>query len=293
MTRTLSRKHVRWIVSATGICLAAAASCRQGIVPTSPRVFLLPIAELANEKYAAAPRRDSLGGPYGRGRVHPNPRPGRTRLAPARIDASMRDSVLVDYLNDLRYEMRRDRTDLALLACKEANGVDCPDGESVPVFIQPELGMNELDPATITERGVVVARIINFDTRGRSERFIGFPPASRTWWYVYRDGAVLRSRFFTRTHNPGDNAVAFMDSILPFRTCPNHGAEVGPAMAKWADCNSMRAAQTGSQVPVGSLAFARRNMIGAAFVGALSRPRRERVIATDTWIKCMANCCSD
>lgn len=285
-------RRTRTLPSIATLVVLVLASCRQTVYVATTDNATPPLPERDNERAGQAPHADSLGGPYGQGRSASNLPPRPTPRAPARIDQTMSDAVLVSYLNSLVYEMGRDRTELAILTCKTAQGLPCPANDGVPVFIQPEWGMNLLDPAAIRDEGVIVARIINFDTQGRPEGQIGFPAAKRTWWYVYRENGTLRSRFFTRTHNPTGPAVVFMDTVLNFRQCPGHRPVREPAMAKWRSCKTrFTASSTAEDSPSHRAPWS--SVRPVSFAPGLPGTRRMTAVASDTWVKCMANCCGD
>ena len=293
MLHRLLLRETRGIAIFLAVGAIVSASCQKTVYVQVAEKRTPVVPEPDDEKPGRAPHADSLGGPYGEGRPGSYPQPRPTPRPPARIDQAMSDATLVKYLNSLVYEMSRDRTELALLACRTSSGMPCPANDGVPVFIQPEIGMNLVDPATIGPEGVVVARIINFDTQGRPEATIGFPAAKRTWWYVYKENGVLRSRFFTRTHDVTKGAVAFMDTVMNFRKCPGHPDVIEPAMAKWRSCRTQLTAATTPASPVGAAVAAWSHFAPARFAPGSPRGGRAVAVATDTWIKCMANCCGD
>ena len=246
--------------------------------------------ERDNERRGAAPPVDSLGGPYGNG-ITTSIAPHRGTPSPsARIDSTTTDSALVSYLNSLVYESNRDRSELALVHCKPHHPA-CAPNAGVPMYIQAEWGMSAVSAASIPAAGVIVARLINFDPT-RPGGAMGVPPSTRAWWYVYRDPLGLKSIYFTRTYSTSGSAITVLAAPKDFYECAGHfSAAVRPARAKWANCSTVFAARPTEELPGWSMAPRERLFIPASLTG-VGAPRTRMLIAADTWVSCMATCCS-
>lgn len=297
MNSQLLPTGVRWtLYAAVGAAVAACAASPRASAPTTMSATTTTMVrpntlERDNEKRGATPHADSLGGPYGNGvtgtiAVHrPTPAPA------ARIDSTTTDSALVTYLNSLIYESGRDRSELALVHCKPHHPA-CPPNAGVAMYIQAEWGMNEVSAASITNRGVIVARLINFDV-SRPGGEMGVPPTARAWWYVYREPTGLKSIYFTRTHSATGSAITVLAAPKDFYECFGHyWASRPPARAKWANCNTVTAARPAQETPGWSMVQRDRLFKPASFSGGAGNPGNAMLLRADTWVSCMATCCS-
>lgn len=296
MNSQLLPTGVRWILyGVVGATVPACAASPAASTPTTMSATTTSMVrpntvERDNERRGAAPHVDSLGGPYGNGimgtiAVHrPTPVPA------TRIDSTTTDSALVTYLNSLLYESGRDRSELALVHCKPHHPA-CPPNADVAMYIQAEWGMNEVSAASITNRGVIVARLINFDV-SRPGGEMGVPPRVRAWWYVYREPTGLKSIYFTRTHSPTGSAITVLAAPRNFIECAGHyWASRPPARAKWGNCTTSLAKRPSEGVTDWSMA-ARERLFVPASLTTSGGPRARMAIAADTWVSCMATCCS-
>ena len=296
MNSQLLPTGVRWtLYAAVGVMTAGCTVGPRAPAPatsaTTSTIMVRPnTLERDNERRGAAPHADSLGGPYGNGSTTMVTPHRRTPSPSARIDSSTTDSALVSYLNSLVYESGRDRSELALVHCKPHHTA-CAPNVGVPMYIQAEWGMSAVSAASITAAGVIVARLINFDPV-RPGGAMGVPPSSRAWWYVYRDPLGLKSIYFTRTHNTTGSAITILAAPRDFYECPGHlWAAAAPARAKWGNCTTSLAKRPSEGVPGWSMAARERLFAPASFTG-VSDSRARMAIAADTWVSCMATCCS-
>jgi hypothetical protein len=286
---------VRWILytavcATTGACSVAPRSPAPGTIATTSTAMVRPnTLEQDNERRGAPPHADSLGGPYGNGITTMVAPHRRTPSPSARIDGSTTDSALVSYLNSLVYESGRDRSELALVHCKPHHPA-CAPNAGVAMYIQAEWGMSAVDTSSIPAEGLVVARLINFDS-SRPGGTMGVPPTTRAWWYVYRDLTGLKSIYFARTHSTTGSAITILGAPKDFYACSGHPFAAGqPARAKWANCTTVLAARP-TQGPSWSMVPRKALFVPASFREVGGPPAR-MVIAADTWVSCMATCCS-
>lgn len=260
------------------------------------QLFSEPVGELDNESASAAPTH--LGGPFGDG-VEAEYGGHTLPLSTVPLDEKMNDADLVAYLNKLIYDLNVENGQLILAPCTK-NGNACNSGEAAPMYIQPEVAMNQFDVNTIDANGVIVARLINYDVDGRSARGFHVPASSRAWWVVRRNSKnQLESLFIGRDFSkPGQIKVKKLRAA-DFYGCPDHQPDPSrPSMARWWDCG-------------GSVRFAPRMRVRApsrsttASAGAYLRFVSNRigllptaVAAGDTtlrddstWITCSLGCC--
>lgn len=296
MSSQLSRMGVRWtvyaVVGATMLsCTSSPRSPAATTVPATPLIVAAPATlERDNEQPGMPPDANALGGPYGNGtmtRITPH----RATPSPsARIDSSTTDAALVSYLNNLVYESSRERSELGLVHCKPHHPA-CAPNAGVPMYIQAEWGMSAVSTSSIPPEGVVVARIINFDA-SRPGGEMGVPPSTRAWWYVYRTPIGLKSIYFTRTHSTTGSAITILAPPKDFFPCAGHLMAVGqPARAKWGNCTTSLAERPSEGAPSWSMAVRQPLFVPASFkTDGNARPRM--LIAADTWVTCMATCCS-
>jgi hypothetical protein len=287
---------VRWILytavcATTAACSVAPRTPAPATIATTSTAMVRPnTLEQDNERRGAPPHADSLGGPYGNGITTMIAPHRRTPSPSARIDGSTTDSALVSYLNSLVYESGRDRSELALVHCKPHHPA-CAPNAGVAMYIQAEWGMSAVSAASITAQGVIVARIINFDP-SRPGGAMGVPPMTRAWWYVYRDPIGLKSIYFTRTHSTTGSAITVLAAPKDFYECPGHfWAVIPPARAKWASCSTVFAARPAEGTPSWSM-VPRDQLFVPASLNRVGGPRTRMLIAADTWVSCMATCCS-
>jgi hypothetical protein len=295
MTRSLPL-HAPWALSlAASALLVACAGTSKGTTATTTTTPTTAIVrpntmERDNERRGTAPHVDSLGGPFGNGNIghivinRPTPSPS------ARIDSTTTDSALVSYLNSLVYESGRDRSELALVHCRAGHPM-CAPNVGVPMYIHAESGMDDVSAASIPPQGVIVARMINFDP-SRPGGSMGVPPLSRAWWYVYREPSGLKSIYFARTHSTTGSAITVLGAPRDFYECPPHAINMGQqARAKWASCSTVLAAGHGAESPEWTMVPRDPLFVPATFKPTRN-PRPGIAIAADTWVSCMATCCS-
>ncbi|HEX8849688.1 MAG TPA: hypothetical protein VF761_09165 [Gemmatimonadaceae bacterium] len=274
------------------------------VVPNVPNLpgdsIVYPITvdsvETENEQVGLAPSSPHLGGREQRGpltRVMTRPVPG----LPAPLD-SMRDSALVAYLDNLKYDASNHNTDLKYVSCVRDIGGCSTGGDSDAVmFIQPEIGMRHMKADSVPPNGMVVARIINYglDTQGRDIRF-GVPGQRRAWWVVEHVPWGLRSRFFVRTYNPFP-AVKILSGVPgpvhPFEKCAHPPAPASrPSQAKWATCLN----DPGSLIVPFMYKKSGRSAL-ADYLHAVSfrlddSPARAAVALDGGWASCSQMCCA-
>lgn len=240
MTRTVAKGSAVLVFVAVASFLASgcpkASQVMQALVfPASGH------AEFENDTLAGPP--PSLGGPYGGGSETSVPnRP--TPVLPNHIE-SLSEAQLVAYLKKLVYDMGTYGSERANLPCKHA-GSPCA-GDSASVYIQAEIGMNRWNRDSIPEFGMIVARVIDYDTdTSLVEARYGFRPRRHAWWVVDRASpkGPLRSRFVERRYGATPAVSIINGASFAFRDCGHTAALTRPARAKWWGCDSTRADTT-------------------------------------------------
>ena len=253
-------------------------------------LFSEAVGEIDNEPAGAAPAQ--LGGPFGNG-VESSYSGHVLPLSTVPLDDKMNDADLVTYLNKLIYDLNLENGQLILAPCNKGTN-PCPDGETAPMFIQPEVGMNALDVNSIDANGVVVARLINYDVGERMARGFHVPAKSRAWWVVRRNSRKqLESLFIGRDFSPSGRITVKKLRAATFFGCPDHQPNPArPSMARWWDCG-------------GSVRFAPRARLRTASAASYLQFVSNRggalpvvVAASDTglrddstWITCSLGCC--
>ena len=293
----MSRTSARYGVVAT-LAAVVAASFVLACHPRS-RPLLAPgkvTAENENEVVGKQPK--YLGGPED----HPQPVTVRIRptaTLPRYID-SLPDDSLVAYLDTLQYDYDSATSEIDSVTCThQPSGVPCGPTEAARVFIEPEVGMHLWRKMDIPKYGLVVARIINYDSTDRAEASFGFPPHRRIWWVVDMEPktATLRSRFFVRNYNATAPAVTMVGTPREFNQCAHVATRHKYAKAKFMDCLQSAvysaAATGGDPVTAPSSTRPRRATVHTASFGAVPVPAHPFIRAlTDTWVTCDAGCCS-
>lgn len=280
----------------------AAGSCHK-VEPGKVRLGNV-VPEDEDEQRLTAPRH--LGGP---GQQWPASPHEKVRPTPALDDfiENLTDSALVAYLSQLQYD-KGDRSQRVRAACvHNATGHPhpipapkrCDLGDGADVAIEPEVGMNQQDYSAIPEHGLVVARIINYDTGDREEATFGFPPNRRVWWVVDRPNGVIRSRFFIRNYNATAPAVTPIPDAAAVYTLVNcHPNETHDhAQAVFGSCSraphlttapSRASAVRTSASPMTSTTLAARS----SFSSAVPMPMPTEMVIDGTWVTCRGGCCA-
>lgn len=242
------------------------------------------VPEAANEDPARNPVGTRLGGPYGHGAGAIDPHK-ETPEAPEKLTESIANQTLVDYLNRLTFDMARDNGELASVACHAPASKDpC----SVPLYIEPEVGMRYRDHAKLPPNGIVVARIINY-SESDSDVTYGVPPVTRAYWYVYPTFLGPRSRVFIRVRAPNSTqALKFIGPEEAFSRC-KHADVKGPAVAKFRRCVPYSVAELGVDGvrDPGLSPFVR----FVSLTASLPTVDVEPLAATELWVKCSLGCC--
>jgi hypothetical protein len=251
------------------------------------------IGEKDDEVAQQRPQQGHLGGPFQppansiADPQRPTPEPTINKA----VD-DMTDAELVAYLNTLVWDMSLEHGELVLLPCKKPGGASCPFDQYSKMYIQPEVGANRLDVNNISEKGVVVARLINYSTGQDSVADLEIAPTARGWWYVHKVNNQLRSRYFIRTYASAGDGAKFVGPNRKFEGCPNHPIDTTrPATAKWRSC-----ADDGGVGRILGKAPAKKVASPFNFVSfqadtsgdstsVLRSPRSE------TWITCSLGCC--
>lgn len=218
------------------------------------------------------------------------------------------DDSLVGYLSQLQYDMGPGQSQRVHAACVHnpsghphpiPSPRRCNIGEGAEVAIEPEVGMHLQDFAAIPEHGLVVARIINYDTGDREEATFGFPPGKRVWWVVDRPNGVIRSRFFIRNYSATAPAVTQIRDIAAVYTLVNcHPTEThAHAQATFATCSRAphtKEASGGSSVrlpstsPINALSLFR----AAPVTSSVPLPTPTEMVIDGTWVTCRGGCCA-
>ena len=243
----MTRSNRRWSASMVWILvLPLFTQCQKQVEVRHDTVHVRPYgtpsAEADDEK--AGQRPATLGGPFGGG-VASSYTMRDTPLATVALDENMQDADLVNYLNKLRYDMNVENGQLILASCTRT-GKDCGSDQAA-IYVQPEIGANTLDMNTVTENGVVVARLINYDQEGRKTKAFLVPGNTRAWWVVRLKNKQLESLFLVRdfTADPTHPTVKLLRKAT-FTACPGHQADkTRAAMTRWWDCNHEKSATPG------------------------------------------------
>lgn len=252
--------------------------------------FANPIPEAENETVGIPP--SPLGGPFGDGVPFDGYVPRPTPLADEPIE-KMTDIALVGYLDKLVYDLNVDNGQLILARCTRGNAA-CGSSELAAMYIQPEMGMNQRDTSSITENGLVVARLINYDANQRQDRAFKIPASTRAWWVVHRKNNKLESLFIIRRYADTPNGASILRSKMAFYQCPNHppGDASRPSMARWWDCGhpyAVSAVDVGHRSGAGSYL---RFISSPAPVPELPQLGDTTMVTSDgVWITCSLGCC--
>jgi hypothetical protein len=249
-----------------------------------------PLAEADNEKVGGPPA--TLGGPFGGGVSSPYTA-RETPLSAVALEQNMRDGDLVAYLNKLFYDLNVENGQLILASCTNEGNGSCANAKAA-VYIQPELGANQLDLNTVTENGVVLARLINYDQDGRKERSFGVPGNTRAWWVVRRRNKQLESLFLYRdfTPDPAHPSVKLASS-KSFGGCPGHTADqTQAAMVRWWDCDNENPFHTSLRTkPLSAGSYFRFVSNGPRMPAPLASGDSAMVREGSVWITCSLGCC--
>lgn len=249
-----------------------------------------PLAEADDEKAGGPPA--SLGGPFGGG-VEVSYTVRATPLSTVALDAGMTDADLVRYLNKLAYDMNVENGQLILASCTRGANA-CGAGELTAIYVQPEIGANQLDLNTVTEKGVVVARLINYDQEGRKEKNYGIPANTRAWWVVRRQNKQLESLFLYRDYSPDPTRPSVkLATRKSFAGCAGHTPDkTRPAMARWWYCdneNPFHASLNVSPPPASSYFHFVSN--GPPVPALPASGDSTMVREGSVWITCSLGCC--
>ncbi|MFL5560597.1 MAG: hypothetical protein ACJ79K_03895 [Gemmatimonadaceae bacterium] len=249
-----------------------------------------PVGEADDESAEGPPT--VLGGPFGKG-VETGYAGHTLPLSSVALEDNMSDADLVGYLNKLVYDLNLENGQLILADCTK-KGKACVN-EAAPIFIQPEVGMNKLDVKTIDAKGIVVARLINYDVDGRKDRGFHIPASSRAWWVV-RLGSnnELESLFIARDFSQAGQVKVTKLRRARFDPCPDHPPDPSrPSMARWWDCGSSK--RFAPRPPVKTAAatsylqfVSNRGSVSAA-IGAAGDTAM--IKEGSTWITCSLGCC--
>jgi hypothetical protein len=300
MGRTAMRYRSSAVMAAILVATAAAGSCRHG-----GRVEPARFSTTAEREHELMGRsRPRLGGPEGDAR----PEKVRVNRTPPLNDdiESLDEQPLVDYLNSLTWDLDPLNIEIENAECVHAsqNNRPCVAPESARVVIQPEIGSFKLSWTAIAQlpHGLVVGRIINYDTGDRKERVLGFPADSTAWWVVDQDPAQpgkLRSRYFRRTYSASRPFVAQVGITRDFIYCDHqHKQGHGKAIAKFVTCSQSLTMETPGGVPAGDALVSPPRGDGGIFraaslTSAMPVPRHPMLMAlSGTWITCDMGCCS-
>jgi hypothetical protein len=255
-------------------------------------LFSKPAGEFDNESPNGAPTQ--LGGPFGNG-VETAYSSHVLPLSTVRLDETMNDADLVSYLNKLIYDLNLENGQLILAPCNK--GINpCDNGETAPMFIQPEVGMNSLDVHTIGANGVVVARLINYDPADRMSRGFHVPAHSRAWWVVRRNNQnQLESLFIGRDFSNPRRITVRKLRATGFSACPDHTPDANrPSIARWWDCGGSRrfSPRPWTRYRTSSAAsylrfVSNRGGSSPTIVAASDTSLRD----DSTWITCSLGCC--
>lgn len=288
----------------TGLALATACP-RPGLERRPPGN---PVPEDEDEQRLTPPKK--LGGP-GHGSASSQL---KVRATPGLDDfiENLTDSALVAYLSTLQYDMGPGQSQRVRATCvHNSTGYPhpipaprrCNIGEGAEVAIEPEVGMHMTDFAAIPEHGLVVARIINYDTSDREEATFGFPPGRRVWWVVDRPNGVIRSRFFIRNYRATAPAVTQIRDVAAVYSLVNcHPTETHQyAQATFATCShaphltapARGSAARPSGTPVTGMSFAGTSFAGGApLTSSVPMPALAEMVIDGTWVTCKGGCCA-
>lgn len=247
-------------------------------------------AEADNEQATQAPV--SLGGPFGGGTASP-PHNRPTPPSTVALDVNMKDGDLVAYLNRLVYDLDVENGQLILASCIK-NGNACGTTEKAAIYVQPEIGANQVDINTITEEGIVLARVINYDQDGRSSKAFGIPANARAWWVVRRKNDRLESLFLYRDFKPDPARPSVkLASRKTFGNCDGHVPHPDlPAIARWSDCDSVFPFHASVNTdPVSTRSYFRFVSNPPRAAAPLGAGDKARVNEGSVWITCSLGCC--
>lgn len=299
MGRTARRYRRSAVMAGMLVVVSAIGSCIPGSRVEPARI--ITTAEREHEAVGQRPR--LLGGREG-GAQPETVRVNRTPPLKGDIE-SLDDTSLVRYLNSLTWDLAQANTEIEDAECVHANANDAPcvPPESARVLIQPEIGSFMLSWTAIQQlpHGVIVARVVNYDTADRKERVFGFPAGTKVWWVVDNDPArpgKLRSRYFRRTYSTSAPFVAQVGITRDFIYCDHqHKQGHGKAIAKYVTCSQSLTMDTPGSVRSGdALVSPPREGAGvfrAASFNSVPVPRQPLAMAlSGTWITCSAGCCA-
>ena len=274
-------------------CAKPADREAQGAADATPVRHGAVVGEEDDEVVAQPAQSGHLGGPFQPPpQSVPDPQRATPEPASSKTVEDMSDAELVTYLNTLVWDMSLDHGELVLLPCKKPNNAACPFQDYSQLYIQPEVGANILDVSTISEKGVVVARLINYSVGPDGAADLDLPASERGWWYVHKSGNKLRSRFFIRTYGKTDKGAKFVGANREFKGCENHPNDrTRPAIAKWRSC-----ADNGGIGRMASPRPARKvmSLLDAVRLQADSSQDStgtRRPPKAETWITCSLGCC--
>lgn len=301
--RHLATRHRASAFTALLMGLAFATACPRGGGVKVLAGSVVP--ENEDEERLTPPR--ALGGP-GHGTTTA---PLKQRATPTLDDfiENLTDSALVAYLSTLQYDRGPGQSQSVRAACVHnptghPHPIPAPKrcnlGDGAEVAIEPEVGMHMTDFAKIPEHGLVVARIINYDSTDREEATFGFPPGRRVWWVVDRPNGVIRSRFFIRNYRAAAPAVTQIRDVAAVYTLVNcHPTETHPhAQATFATCgrapHTTKAPAGGSAARLSTAPLATLSLAGGARrQPSVPVPTRPVEVAIDgTWVTCKGGCCA-
>lgn len=305
MNRTVARGALM-AACLTGLMVAVAGcpprSTSRVVRGTAARLRILydkPVYEADNDLENAPP--PQLGGPY-----DPGPASStawrETPELPKAID-KMSNAELYAFLRGLVYDMQPPNGDSKLVPCEDPGGGAC--NANVTLYVQPEIGMTggpggggiSYDRIVKSNSGFVVARIINYDKRGKQDGKYHIPSATQAWWVVDAPGGTPRSRILVREYPAGGRTPTFrFTRTLKFHKC-KHGPSQDtnrPAIAKWFTCEQSehftfataprRRTGTPRFAAFGSHSFLLQSLM-------LEATDTTRVEGGEIWITCLAGCC--
>lgn len=226
------------------------------------------------------------------------------KTVPLSDDVSRLDEQqLVSYLSGLVYDGDLANGEIDSVTCIHARptgDVPCAPGEAVRLFIEPEIGAHKWTHGDYASNphGVVLARIINYETDDRKEATFGFPAHAKVWWVVDLDPATKlpRSRFFRRTYSARRPFIVQVGSDQPFYDCGHvHPVHHGQAIAKYVSCSQSLTVlpRPPRELSLRPMSATHAIVHHASFTNAVSLPTRPTIMALSaTWITCDMGCCS-
>lgn len=253
-------------------------------------------AERENDTLSGA-RPGDLGGPSGGGTTTSSPNRPTPELPPGDI-ANISEAALINHLKKMIYDMSAYGSENGQVKC-EKNGIPCPPADYSTVYIQPDIGMNRWKHDDVPPNGLIVARIIDYDTDpSKVEARYGFHAQRHAWWVVdWGPGHVLRSRFIERTYSStGPAVVVLKNASYSYRDCmhPSHAGR--PSRAKWWGCDSAYAdtmmpamLRRTRQAPTSYFRFA---AYGPLRDPVAPPPPAPTYAKASGWVSCGEGCCA-